>query len=259
MPLFVVLVIGVVSLVSLYAYFYTDPPKAPDWRNFGRFLNSRAEAGDLIVIGNSDPAFRYYYRGDADEAPPSEISDPAAVLGDYRGIFVQVSNETADLSHYLQEQAQFIPPATSLLKQFRAYQVAPSEIEFPLDLTFGDVAWLRGYTLLGGDEVGITILLYWEPLRRTDSEMVGYVHAHRPDDPTPLGLDDHVPLHGDASTIAWIPGSLYRDPFFLSLPTGRYDLVIGMYKAESLEPLTISDGDGQVLGDSYQLTPFTIK
>jgi hypothetical protein len=259
MPTFAVLVIGIVSLISLYAYFYTDPPKAPDWRNFGRFLNSRAEAGDLIVIGNSDPAFRYYYRGDASEAPPSEITDPATVLENYRGIFVQVSDETADLSRYLQEQAQFIPPATSLLKQYRTYGVDPAEIEFPLDLTFGDVAHLRGYTLLGGDEVGITVLLYWEPLRQTETEMVGYVHAHRPDEPTPLELDDHVPLHGDASTIAWIPDSLYRDPFFLSLPVGGYDLMIGMYAAESLQPLMIVDGDGQVLGDSYPLSQITIR
>jgi len=239
LPGLVTAVLVAVSLLSLYSYFYTDPPKAPDWRSLATFLAHRTTANDAIILANVDPAFGYYYRGAARDVPVSEVDNAADLLDSYAGIFVQVGDATATTSRFLQEQAQFIPPAISLVKQYRAYEPTPQEIQYPLDVTFGDVVKLRGYTLLGGDAYGITVLLYWEPLRRTEGEFVGFVHAFAAESPFPVAQDDHAPLHNNAPTTAWLVGDLLRDPFALDLPIGTYTLQVGMYAAVSGERLRV--------------------
>ena len=118
LPALVMATLTLVSAVSLYNYFYTDPPKAPDWRSLAAYLQTRADENDIIVLANVDPAFRYYYRGEANDIPFSEIENQGQLTDDYRGVFVQNADSTFDISRYLQDTAQFIPPAIPLLKQY---------------------------------------------------------------------------------------------------------------------------------------------
>jgi hypothetical protein len=248
LPALVTLALASGALISLYAYFYTDPPKAPDWRGLASYLETRSDADDFIILANVDPAFAYYYPGPADELPFSEVGDLQEVLAQHHGVFVQVADSTFDMSLQLQDEAQFIPPAIELVKQYRAWEVDPAEIQHPLALTIGDVAILRGYSVLGGDQFGLTVLLYWEPLRQTETEMVGFLHVTAPGQSAVIAQDDHAPLHGNAPTTAWIPGDLLRDPFAVLLPPGSYALNVGMYESESSQRLEILN-----VGDAVEL------
>jgi hypothetical protein len=247
------------AVISLYAYFYSDPPKAPDWRSLAAFLETRTTADDLVILANVDPAFGYYYRGPADERPFSEVDSPQKILAENNGVFVQVADSTADISLALQDDAQFIPPAIALVKQYRAWEVDPAEIQHPLEITVGDVAILRGYSLLGGDQFGLTVLLYWQPLRRTDSEFVGFLHLTAPGESAVIAQDDHAPLNGNAPTTAWNPGDLLRDPFAVTLPPGTYALKVGMYESESSQRLEVLNAEGEILGDFLELQILTLE
>ena len=243
------------GLISLYAYLYSDPPKAPDWRSLASYLDTRATADDFVILANVDPAFGYYYRGPANELPFSEVDSPQNILAENTGVYVQVADSTFDISIALQEEAQFIPPAIELVKQYRAWEVDAAEIEHPLDMTLGDVAILRGYSVLGGDQFGLTVLLYWEPLRRTETEYVGFLHVTAPGESAVIAQDDHAPLNGSAPTTAWIPGDLLRDPFAVTLPPGTYVLKVGMYESESSRRLDILNADG----NSVELQVITLE
>lgn len=259
LPLAVTAILVGVSGVSLEAYFFRDPPKAPDWRSFAEFLEARAGEDDVIVVSNVDPAFRYYYRGAASDVPYSEVADPAELLHAYRAVFVQQGDSTFPISRFLQDEAQFIPPALPLVKQYRGYEPNAAEIQQPLNLRLGNVARLRGYSVAGADRFGVTVFLYWEPLRQTENDMVGFVHVTQPPDPFLVAQDDHAPLNNLAPTMAWQVGDLLRDAFYVRLPAGSYALEVGMYETGSGDLLAIYDSAGRALGHQYRLAEVTIK
>lgn len=256
-------VLGGTAALSLYSYFYLDPPKAPDWRSLAAFISRRDSPGDLIILGNVDPAFEYYYQGPAEVRPWSDVGDPAALLQTYTGIFVQQGDSTAALSQYLQAEAQFIPPAVAVVKYYRPWEAEAAEIAQAMTLQLGDVARLRGYRLLGGDAWGLTLLLYWEPLRQTDlaseGEMVGFLHIPHPSGAGLLAQDDHPPLNGNAPTSLWLPGDLLRDAFYVQLGPGVYELVVGMYAAQDGRVLPILNEQGQEVVSPYPLARVEIE
>ncbi len=60
-------VIVLMGLNTLAGYYRGEHPKAGDWPALAAYLSSRAQPGDLVVQTMADPAFGYYYRGEADE------------------------------------------------------------------------------------------------------------------------------------------------------------------------------------------------
>jgi hypothetical protein len=112
----------------------------------------------------------------------------------------------------------------------------------------------------------MTVLLYWEPLAR--SKTVDYkVFVHLIGPPHPDGnpvwdQEDHPPLNGFASTLAWDPGTRYRDPYHLlenpaiTLVSGSYSIEVGFYDPATNERLPVVDAEGKTVGDSYPLTMF---
>ncbi len=257
-PSVILLVLVGVSLFSLNDYFFEAPPKAPDWRGLARFIENRDRPGDRVLVTNLDPAFGYYYHGLAEEIPWLEVQDFDTLIEPGRGVFVQVGENTFAASLYLQENAQFIPPALELVKQYRPYYTELDEIEHPLDLRVGDVARLKGYTLLGGDEFGLTVFLYWQPSRQTETEHVAFVHVLDRNG-TYVAGDDHVPLYHNASTTVWIPDSLLRDAFAVTMPTGTYTLEVGMYDSVTQTRLPILNAEGDPLGDSFLIERVQIE
>ncbi len=253
LPTAIVVTMTFASGLGLYEYFVSDPPKAPDWRATAAYLDARAGSDDVVILTRSDPAFRFYYHGPAQEMPIHEAPPADDLLATHGALFIQGGDETFGLALDLQESAQFIPPAVPVMREFRAYDTLPDAIEQPLALTVGDVARLRGYTLHAVDELGITVFLYWEPLRQTEGERVGFVHATPPDAMTVIAQDDHAPLLGNAPTFAWLPGSLLRDVYFLRPPPGEYRLLVGMYDAETTTRLPLTDTEGATLGDALDL------
>ncbi len=247
-PMMITGVLVALSLYSLYDYYFEAPPKSPDWRGLTDFIEHRDGAGDLVVTTNVDPAFGYYYDGTAGEVAWLAVEDLAELVKVGQGVFVQVGDNTFEQSLYLQENAQLIPPASALVKQYRPYFVTEDEIEHPLDILVGDVAMLRGYTINAADEWGLTVFLYWQPLQQTDTEHVAFVHVLDKNGTYVTG-DDHVPLNHNASTTAWLPDSLLRDPFYVNLPPGNYQVIVGMYDSTTQTRLEIEGGDRWLLGE----------
>jgi len=240
------------SLNSIHTYFDYDPPKAPDWRSLAQYIEYRSTENDFVVLNSTDPSFGYYYQGDAGDLPWSEIPTPQILIDQFQGVFVQTGGTTSTINQFMQDNAQFIPPAIDLVKYYRPYEATVDEIQYPLDVSFGDVAILRGYSLLGGDGFGVTVLLYWEPLRQTENEYVGFLHVPNPNGVGLIAQDDHAPLNGNAPTTVWIVGDLLRDPYYVSLPSGSHQLVVGMYENGSNIRLMVGDSD------HYPLTTISI-
>lgn len=266
-PLLLVAV-PLVGLVTLRDYYTTDNPKAPDWPALAAYLHARTQPGDLIVQNLPDPAFDYYYQGPADSTTLAPQADPAAQLRPETNLYgtIWFLGRQPEAEAFLDANMQrvsFHMVAGNSAMQFRARDPAPGEPQTAADITFGDIAVLRGYTVQGPDSGSraITVLLYWEPLRQTDADYKVFVHLTGPPKPdgSPLwSQDDHRPQYGTASTRAWPPGSLLRDPYNLlaespALPPGNYTLRAGFYDPETNERLPVYDSDGNATGDSYPL------
>ncbi len=131
---------------------------------------------------------------------------------------------------YLQSHAQWIPNATPHnVMQYRSWLVNEAEIQFPLDVDFGEVGRLRGYSLVQGAQGATTLLLYWEALAPTTDDHSIMLHLQTGDAP-PIVLD-HGIAASQISTRAWQIGTLYRDPIMIPLdaPTGEYTIYVGIY------------------------------
>lgn len=256
-PTLITTILVGVSIFALYDYFFEAPPKSPDWRSLTNFIEHRDKEGDMVITTNVDPAFGYYYDGMAEEIAWLEVEKLGDLLQVGKSVFVQVGDNTFEQSLFLQENAQWIPPAVELVKQYKTYFVEENEIEHPLNVQVGDVAILRGYMIEGADEFGLTVFLYWQPLRKTDTEHVAFLHVLDANGAYIAG-DDHVPLNHNASTTAWIPDSLLRDVFYVKLAPGDYQMVVGMYESELQMRLSIFDGEGNEIGDHLLLQSLLI-
>lgn len=262
--------IPALGLAELVSYYRGVSPKAPDWPALAAYLEKRAVPGDLILQTLPDPAFAYYYRGPADEislvpgAPIRAQLQPQVNF--YPGIWLVGRSPEAE--QYLNDTMQMISydaPAGFDVMQFRRWVPDRTEIAVMDGVRFGDIARLAGHTLQGPDSINrsITLLLYWEPLARAEVDYVVFVHlsgAVNAAGGTVWDQDDHRPLDGFASTLAWEPGTLYRDPYHLlkgagvTLQPGTYTLEVGLYDPDSGTRLPVYDESGALLGDRYLLT-----
>ncbi len=263
------LTIPALGLAELVPYYRGESPKAPNWPVLATYLRERAMPGDLILQTLPDPAFAYYYRGPADEislvpgAPIRAQLQPQVNF--YQGIWLV--GRSVEAEQYLNDAMQVLSydtPAGFEVMQFRRWVPDRAEIGVRDRVRFGDIAWLAGYTLQGpgASSHSITLLLYWEPLARAEVDYVVFVHLNGAVNAAGSPLwdqDDHRPLNGFASTLAWEPGTLYRDPYHLlrdaeiTLQPGTYTLEVGMYDPDSGMRLPVYDETGVLLGDRYSL------
>lgn len=246
-PAALVVVMGGISAGAVYHYHHIAPPKAGDWPGLAAYLNARTTDRDVIISDSVDPALEYYYDGPARtffipfNRPPAEDYMPA-LLENYHAFFLLAGQNTDLAAAYLSEFAQPIPGDTFPgVNQFRRWRVSPDEIAHPLDITFGDVAVLRGFTPLGRS----TLMLYWEAAGTTEAEHSILLHLERTPDAPPESVLDHPVAGGRISTRTWTPGTLYRDPVALpvELPPGDYTIKTGLYASESGAPVLTTDLD----------------
>lgn len=268
-----ILAVPVLSVAGLAPYYRGESPKAPDWPALAAYLEQRAAPGDLILQTAPDPAFGYYYPGPADETslvPDAPIRAQLQPLANfYRGIWlVGRSPEAESFLANAMQQISYDTPAEFGVMQFRRWTPRESEIAVRHDVRFGEIARLAGHTLQGPGATtpALTVLLYWEPLAQSAVDYTVFVHligAPNPATGSPLwDQDDHRPLDGFASTLAWEPGTLYRDPYHLlgspevRLAPGTYTITVGLYDPQSGDRLPIYDAAGVLLGDSFTLATF---
>lgn len=247
MPAALVVVMGGFSAGAVYHYHHIAPPKAGDWPGLVAYLSARTTENDVIISDSVDPALEYYYDGPARvffipfNRPPAEDYLPA-LLENYHAFFLLAGQNTDLAAAYLSQFAQPIPGDTFPgVNQFRRWRVSPDEIAYPLNITFGDVAILRGFTPLGRS----TLILYWEAAGTTEAEHSILLHLERTPDAPPESVLDHPIAGGRISTRTWTPGTLYRDPVALpvELPPGDYTIKTGLYASESGAPVLTTDLD----------------
>jgi len=248
------------SLVEVRDYFANDPSKAADWPGLVDYFTGRVTAADVLISDSIDPALEYYYTGPArilfipEDNPPPQAYVPDALAGQ-GAVYVLAGSRTGPAAQFLQAQAQPIPgddwPGVS---QFRPWQVDPGEIADPLAWRLGEVATLRGHTLLGDD----TLLLYWEAHAQTAVDHSVLLHIATDADSPPVAVLDHGIAGAVVSTRAWGPGTLYRDPVALpDLPAGEYTVFVGMYPVDTGTRLQRADDAG--FDGRYPLTTFIIE
>ncbi len=260
----------VLWLGVLLPYWRGERPKAPNWPALAAYLDARVTSDALIVQTQPDPAFRYYYKGAAAEMSLNQGTATAQLrteLNFYKTIWLvgRAAEAEAFLEAHMQ-RVSFHTVGGFPVMQFRAWDVRAEEIARPLDVRFGQIARLRGYTLQGPDPTldALTLLLYWQPLARAEVDYKVFVHLTPTDAPQEvLDQDDHRPLYGFASTLAWSPETLYRDPYhLLEAPqraprSGTYTLRVGLYNPTTGERLPAYDAAGNALGDSLALAEVT--
>ncbi len=229
----IVILFVLVSVKEVRDYFVIDPPKAADWPGIMDYLETRTTAADLVLTGALDPAQEYYYSGNLAFIPP-DAPDPTTYMPDlltqHQTIFMLTGERTGDVGQFLQANAQHIPGDTwPGVVQYRRWEVEESEIAMPLNVQFGGVARLRGYTLVGDT----TLLLYWEALGTTETEHSVFLHLVKGDSVHSL---DHAIAGAVVSTRVWEPGIIYRDP--VPLPANwnppAAEIQVGLYETQTL-------------------------
>ncbi len=121
---------------------------------------------------------------------------------------------------------------------------APEEldVEHPLEASMSDRIRLLGYNIEGHYRPGgsVHLTLFWQALERMDDSYT--VFTHLVDEAGRLqGQKDNEPVDGFYPTTAWEAGEIVRDQYDVPLapdaPPGEYQLVVGMYLAETGERL----------------------
>lgn len=263
----------VLAGIALNAYF-NDPEfrKSPAWDELGRFLTARVKADDLVIQLSVDPAFAYYYAGEAPEiALPAQATQPEAEIiatlqglrSRYETVFV-VAREQAGwgnagaVERWMNEHLQEVMRTDAGGLPVRQYADWPRASDFPGDfINFGDAVGLLGYEFFPAPlPTGELVLwVYWLPLSQTERPLKSFAHVYGDIHPETGGAlwsqHDQHPLGGLRDSTSWQIGVVIRDVYYLparELQSGDYQVAVGWYDAGSGQRLTLTDGaDASVL------------
>jgi hypothetical protein len=93
----------------------------------------------------------------------------------------------------------------------------------------------------------LSFTLYWQALKPLDTSYTVFTHLLGPDNQI-VGQQDNVPQRGSYPTTRWSVGEVVADSYeFIVDPEaapGRYPLEIGMYRAEDVTRLPVTDAAG---------------
>lgn len=106
------------------------------------------------------------------------------------------------------------------------------------------------------------VTLLWEGRDRVDQNYKVFVHLIDGDGQL-VAQQDSEPRNGLRPTTTWVPEESITDHVGLwlplDLPPGQYQLLVGMYDAETLERLPVLDAAGGTVGDSIPLGSVSIS
>jgi hypothetical protein len=134
----------------------------------------------------------------------------------------------------------------------------------PYEVTFGNVARLRGYTVdtshaAPGGYVELTLL--WQALEPTPVDY--HVFTHLYDGQAMRGQLDGQPMCGGFPTSRWQLGQVIADPYRIPVwgdaPPGQVPLLVGLYDFVTMQRLPVTMPDGSSAGDSVHLMDVEIS
>lgn len=269
----------VFTLISLNnLYFDSNFTKSHDWPSLTRFIMNNLSPDDLVIQLSADPAFGYYYSGEAlDIALPASPSQSqseiefvlekqsekhhaiwlvGSTLPNWPNANIVEAWLESRFQTVLQGQVSGLP-----YTQFRHWNVTPDEIRSEPLAVFGSSIALMGYRLIPAPQPSgeLALWLYWRPMRPTDVSLKVFVHLLGEINPatgTPLwSQDDQYPQDGRLNSTNWSVGVVFRDVYELPLAginPGQYQIVVGWYDPIEGERLIFADDD------SYTLTTTTV-
>ncbi len=128
---------------------------------------------------------------------------------------------------------------------------APPAPANPLSATLGDTAALVGYDLDAAafaPGAPLALTLYWQSVRVTTVSYTVFVQLLHDD--RVVAQQDQIPLAGSRPTTGWLPGEYLADSYTLFVPAdappGTYELIVGLYAAQTGERLRDSAGNDAI-------------
>jgi uncharacterized membrane protein len=135
-----------------------------------------------------------------------------------------------------------------------------------LDVPLGGEVRLLGYqmapvtcdTFAGGDgeRCWLELILYWQALRKMETDYTVFVHVLGPDGQI-WAQRDIAPDNGAYPTSRWRAGEMVADPARVALPPdlpdGTLVVVVGMYSLDTGQRLPVLDEQGQPVDDKVVL------
>lgn len=271
-----------ISAISLNNYYH-DPAyaKSHEWPILADYIARNAQDADLIVLQSNDAAFGYYYHQTGataldiakPETPDESKDELEAIVSDLlteEASLWLVSTPTRGwpnrriIENWALRNMQLsleASPGGVPVQWFLPWDVSDDEVSGSARTQFGDIAEVVDVHVFppeGNDT--ITVWVYWRALQTSEGVYKGFVHltgAFNEATGGPLwSQDDHLPQDGGTSTTTWEPGTLYRDIYRLpvsQVPSGDYQLIMGMYEETTGDRLNTSEGADYYLIQSISL------
>ena len=139
-------------------------------------------------------------------------------------------------------------------------------IRFPMQVSLGDKIIFRGYDLASralkpGDTINLT--LYWQARKKIDKDYTVFTHLLGPDGRIEAQHDDQ-PQSGRYPTSIWDVGENVKDEhrlvIGLDVPSGSYELKVGLYQFATGERLPVYDPSGvRLVDDAISLETLTVN
>jgi hypothetical protein len=175
-----------------------------------------------------------------------------------------------------------LPDAGTLLELARFQHVfgfpkgGPLEREFgrprpqnALNVSLGGEVGLLGYDMApvpceataegDGDDCWLELVLYWQAQQKMEADYTVFVHLVGPDGRI-WAQRDAPPDNGAYPTSRWAAGEVIADPVRVPLPPDRPDgpmeIVVGMYRPDTGQRLSVLDDQGQPVDDKVVLGHF---
>jgi hypothetical protein len=272
---FAIVVIGLVSVVTLSGFslhrYYRDPlqggPNA-GYMQALQYIEAHAQPEDGIV---TITPYQYdfpmnHYRGRlpilglAQAEPPLEEGIvtllEGAVSAHPRLWLVTAGIQPADPTNGVEEwlARHAFKASDAWYEDFRlCLYGSPGGMPepFPLDIQLGPDISLRGYQIVsqsGSPGQILSLSLHWQALAQPDRNHKVFVQLLNPEGQL-VAQRDSQPLDGFRPTSTWRPGQEITDHYGLllpdALPSGVYQLIVGMYDGETGQRLQVSGEDTQ--------------
>lgn len=267
---------------SVSAYYFDPKYARDDYRGLVRYIEKRAQPGDVIVLNapGQIEIFDYYYKGDAPRVPlPKErpIDEKSAeqelekIASAYQRVWLVLwAVPEADPRSFIEgwlDQHSYKSVNNwfgSVRLCLYANQQSGNALKKDANLQFGDGMRLLSYEIdsdqfRSGDIVPLT--LNWEA---TDKIADRYkVFAHILDGNGMIyGQRDSEPGGGARPTDSLTPGETLLDrygiPVLAGTPPGGYMVEFGLYHPKTGQRLPIKNSSGEAVGDRVLVGPIHI-
>lgn len=262
------------NVVYLYRRRYPRSQDHPagDYPALGEALLERARAGDGLILDSSEEVnlLGPYYRGEAtvyllsEKRPSDEVKATLErAMTDHGQVFAVFGEEsTGFVEGWLNEQGyragegwygaiRLVIYATSLGRE--------KPVERGLGVRLGEGIHLLGYSLVDqkvrpGEIIRLT--LHWKTSEEIETGYKVFVHLLDGEGRI-VAQRDSEPVGGSRPTSGWGMGEEIWDNYGImlpeELPSGEYQLVVGMYDPTGGERLPIYGIDGERLPDDRVL------